>query len=229
MNSKPLSDEVFENVLALIFSGELLSGAPVNEVGLAQRFGVSRGPVREAVRRLQGLGLVSREAYTRARVVNLTAQDVLELFQMREVLEGLACRLAAERMSEEEIAQLSAGLEQARHALFEDGPGAPDSKTFDFHDRIVRASGNQRIIDALCGDLYHLLRLYRRSSGAVVERKDAAYAEHWQIIRALKTRDGDLAESLMRSHIARAARNVVVRLSEHDVRGSKHLTLRRSS
>jgi DNA-binding GntR family transcriptional regulator len=115
-------------------------------------------------------------------------------------------------MSDEEIGMLSAELEQDRqNYLSAAGGKAALGRVFDFHERIVRASGNQRIVNALCGDLYHLLRIYRRHSGTVLERKHDAYAEHWQILRAIKARDAELAESLMRSHIERAAQH----LSDH--------------
>ena len=108
-----LGEEIFGRILDLIYSTELAPGMVVNESVLATRFGVSRGPVREAIRRLQGIQLVSREPFLRARVVSLSAQAILELFQMREALEGYACRLAAQRMSEAEIDALIADLEAA--------------------------------------------------------------------------------------------------------------------
>jgi DNA-binding GntR family transcriptional regulator len=207
-----LSDELFEKILSSIYASELQPGAVVNEAALAERFGVSRGPVREAVRRLQGIRLVSREPYMKASVVSFSSAEILELFQVREALEGMACRLAAERMTDDELSSFAMDMETARQARNNpEGTQRPVSD-FDFHERIVRGSRNSRIADALCGDLYHLLRIYRRRSGAVSERKDAAHAEHWQIFRAIKARDVELAESLMRSHIARAARHVVGRL-----------------
>lgn len=210
---EPLSERVFGQMLDAIYQGRLTPGSVINEVSLAQEFGVSRGPVREAVRRLQGIQLVTREPYVKARVISLSARSALELFQMRMALEGVACNLATRRMSDEEIGMLTAELEQDRqnHLSAARGRAAAPSRVFDFHERIVRASGNQRIINALCGDLYHLLRIYRRHSGTVLERKHDAYAEHWQIVRAIKSRDAELAESLMRSHIERAAQH----LSEH--------------
>lgn len=196
-------DEVFDKVLNLILNCDLPPGAIVNESALAAEFGVSRGPVREAIRRLQGIQLVTREPYFRARVVTLSQEAVIELFQTREALEGFACRLATERMTPERINNLEQDLERARAA------SDPAAQRFDFHERIVREAGNQRIINILCGDLYHLLRIYRRISGAVPERKQGAFQEHWQIIRAMKSNDADLAESLMRSHIQRASRHVL--------------------
>lgn len=214
-SQEPLSERVFGQMLDAIYQGRLPPGSIINEVTLAQEFGVSRGPVREAVRRLQGIQLVTREPYVKARVVSLSGQSALELFQMRMALEGVACHLATRRMSDAEIATLSSELERDRQLQL-DGNRTDMPRVFDFHERIVHASGNQRIISALCGDLYHLLRIYRRHSGTVLERKHDAYAEHWQILRAIKARDADLAESLMRSHIGRAAQHLSEHLVESD-------------
>jgi len=204
----PLANRIFDQLLDAIYQGRLLPGSTINEVALAQEFGVSRGPVREAVRRLQGIQLITREPYLKARVVCLTAESALELFQMRMALEGVACNLATRRMSDQEIDALTAEMESDRQSRLASSTRARRPRVFDFHERVVRACGNQRIINALCGDLYHLLRVYRRHSGTVLERKDDAYAEHWQILRAIKARDADLAESLMRKHIERAANHL---------------------
>ncbi len=207
----PLAESILTELLARIYSGALAQGSAINEAALAEEFGVSRGPVREAVRRLQGLQLVTREPYIKARVVTLSQEGARELFEMRMALEGVAARLAAERMTPEEVNDLLRELELDRQRVL--GGNADDApKAFDLHERIVRGSRNNRIIDVLCGDVYHLLRMYRRRSGAVTERKSQAYAEHWQIVRALRSRDGELAESLMRSHVARAGEHLFANL-----------------
>lgn len=207
----PLTDVVFERLLGRIHEGFLPPGTVINEVALAREFGVSRGPVREAVRRLQGLQIVTREPYLKARVVELSAETALELFQMRMGLEGVACYLAAERMSDEDIDQLLRDVDSDHERRLR-GEVNPDGRRFDLHERLVRASGNRRIIAALCEDLYHLLRIYRRHSGSVLERKEDAFDEHWQIVTAIRNRDARLAESLMRSHIKRAADHIVEQL-----------------
>ncbi len=212
--SGPLADLVFDRILDAIHQGRLPLGSVVNEAALAQEYGVSRGPVREAVRRLQGIQLVTREPYLKARVIALSADSALELFQMRMALEGMACRLATLRMSDEEVDILLAELEQDRRRRIEGAAGGAVERGFDFHERIVRGCGNGRIVNALCGDLYHLLRIYRRHSGTVLERKDDAFGEHWQIARAIRARDCELAESLMRSHIERAARHLFTHLPQ---------------
>lgn len=205
---RPLGEKLFQQIADTIHSGEIALGDEVNEVSIAQRFGVSRGPVREALRRLQGVGLVSREPYMRARVVSLDPVEVTELFQMREALEGMACRLAAERMDSGDASRLLEDLEADRR-VWMTGHQDPSTRTFDFHQRVVEGSGNRRIVDSLNGDLHQLFRLYRRQSGGDIKRKRDAFEEHWQIMRAVIGRDPDLAESMMRSHIARASANLV--------------------
>ncbi len=207
----PLTDVVFERLLNSIHTGFLEPGTVINEVTLAREFGVSRGPIREAVRRLQGLQIVTREPYLKARVVMLSAETALELFQMRMGLEGVACYLATERMSDQEIDQLLRDVDSDHERRLR-GLIDPAGRRFDLHERLVRASGNRRIISALCEDLYHLLRIYRRHSGSVLDRKEDAFDEHWQIVSAIRNRDSRLAESLMRSHIKRAADHIVEQL-----------------
>lgn len=201
----PRSDVIYQAILDAIYQGRLQPGSVVNEASLAQEFGVSRGPVREAIRRLQGIQLITREPYIKSRVVTLDATTARELFELRMALEGMACNIDARRMSDTDIDGLISELERSRHTY---AANATAENAFDFHERIVRACGNARIINLLCGDLYHLLRIYRRHSGAIIERKEEAYDEHWQILRAIKARDPQLAESLMRSHVRRAARNL---------------------
>lgn len=208
--STSLGDHVFEQMLDLIHRCELRPGTVLNESELAIRFGVSRGPIREAIRRLQGIQLVSREPFLKARVIMLSREALADLFGMREVLEGYACGLAAQRMTDAAVVALAADLEAARRSY----SSGEEQNTFDFHERIVRGCGNERVIATLCGELYHLFRIYRRMSGAVSERKDAAYAEHWQIVRAIRARDADLAESLMRSHIRRAADHILIQITD---------------
>lgn len=202
----PRSDMVYQAILDAIYQGRLPPGSVVNEATLAQEFGVSRGPVREAIRRLQGVQLITREPYIKSRVVTLNATTARELFELRMALEGMACNIDARRMTDMEIDALISELERSRNSYAANATA--EKGVFDFHERIVLACGNARIINLLCGDLYHLLRIYRRHSGAVVERKEEAYDEHWQILRAIKARDPQLAESLMRSHVRRAARNL---------------------
>jgi DNA-binding GntR family transcriptional regulator len=105
-NAGPFAEEVFSNLLAKIYNGHLAPGSVLNEVTLANEYGLSRGPVREAIRRLQGYRLVTREPYQRARVVRLTTNSMRQLFEVRCALVGMACALAAQRMSEDDLQRI---------------------------------------------------------------------------------------------------------------------------
>jgi DNA-binding GntR family transcriptional regulator len=198
-----LSSVAMAKIIGLIRGGELLPGDIVNETDLAKQFGISRGPVREAVRQLQGRKLITREPYQRARVVRLDFAQIREIYELRECLEGMACRLATLKMSDAELADLMAAVEQAK---------GPDNYSlvdtdypFNFHEAIVNACGNAKIRQALSGELYDLIRLYRWSTHIRVPEARAHSRDHWQICRAMQARDADLAESLMRGHIRRVA------------------------
>jgi DNA-binding GntR family transcriptional regulator len=194
--------------MSLIRSGKLKPGAIVNEVELAKKLGMSRGPVREAVRMLEGRKIITREAYQRARVSTLNADQIEAVFELREALEGMACRLATRRMSDEALANLasSASVLSPSETSF-----VTTDSPFNFHAVIVGACGNERIQAALSEDIYDLVRFYRWSSPPVAQVTNGRSHEHWQIVRAMQARDEELAESLMRAHIRRVRQLVVLR------------------
>lgn len=205
-----LVDAVTERLEAAIISGDLQPGSKIREQVLARSLGVSRGPLREAIRRLEGRKLVHRTPNIGVRVAELSRKDLTDLLVVREALEGIACRAAAENMTDQEIDDLDALLgAHSRHKSFKAGAGYyQEAEDFDFHFRIVKASGNERLIWMLCEDLYHLLRVYRYKSSTRVGRAEQALAEHRQIVTALKARDPDLAERRMREHIRNARLHV---------------------
>lgn len=203
---RTLADRALDRIETAIMKGDLAPGTKISEVLLAKTFGISRGPLREAIRRLEGRGLLEIIPHVGARVVTLSVDDLREVFDIREALEGMACRLAAERMTDSEIAAVGTVLDQhggdaalkAGEAYYQQ-PG-----DYDFHYRIAQGAKNRRIVELLCGEMYHLIRIYRYRSGAVPGRAPQAFDEHRKILAALQARDGALAETLMREHIRRA-------------------------
>ena len=145
-----------------------------------------------------------------ARVVSLSHAELIELYEIRESLEGMACRLAAERMSQAEIDELRRVLElHEQDAAFKAGVGYYQQEgDFDFHYRIIQGSGNQTLAKMLCGELYQLVRMYRLQFSATPNRPHQAFAEHHRILDAIAERDGELAELLMRRHIGASKRNI---------------------
>jgi DNA-binding GntR family transcriptional regulator len=207
---KSLADHVFERLLEAIVQGSIKPGDRLSETLIAKRLGVSRGPLREAIRRLEGRKLVERTPNVGPRVVALTPDDLIEIFYIRERLEGLAARLATERMSEKALDQLEERLAQhAKNASLQRGDGyLQDAGDDDFHYLIVQGSGSNRLKELLCNDLYHLLRIYRFKSSETVGRAKTALREHKTILRAMRKRDAAEAERLMMQHIAAARNNL---------------------
>lgn len=208
--AQSLVDGVTERLEGAIVSGELAPGTKISEQALARSLGVSRGPLREAVRRLEGRKLVHRTPNKGVRIADLSKTDLMDLLAVREALEGMACRAAAEHMSDVEIKALEKLLtEHSKHKTFRMGAGYyQEAEDFDFHFRIVKASRNARLVSMLCEDLYHLLRVYRYKSSTRVGRAEQALEEHRQIVAALAERNPDLAEARMRQHIRNARAHV---------------------
>jgi DNA-binding GntR family transcriptional regulator len=211
-----IADQVFAEIRKAIVEGEIPQGSKISEPELARRFGISRGPLREAMRRLEASNLVQRRPNVGARVIILSNEQLLEIYQVREALEGMAARLAAERMTGEEICDLRTLLAEHRQQVeLEDGQSYLQGEAdMDFHYRIVEGSHNSRLKDLLCNDLYHLVRMYRFQFGMASPRARRALGEHRHIVEAIEGRDGELAEILMRRHIRASRENVERRLPE---------------
>ncbi|WP_070970045.1 GntR family transcriptional regulator [Vibrio sonorensis] len=193
-----------EALVEAIVEGELTPGSKISEPELAKRYSVSRGPLREAIMRLEGLGLIERIPHVGARVITFSPEKLVELYAVREALEGMAARLAARNISQEELLGLEALL--STHSTHIDRvEGASyfhQHGDFDFHYRIIQASRNSKLINLLCDELYHLLRMYRYQSPRAQSRPKEALEEHKFILQAIRNRDEELAEMLMRRHIS---------------------------
>lgn len=208
--SSNLAALAFDRLEQAIMSGELKPGERLSETTLARRFGISRGPLREAIGRLEGRNLVERVANQGARVISLSNSELIDLLVIRESLEGMACRLAATEIRPSELKKLRRMLEQhARDDAVISGRGYfQGGGDLDFHYRIVRASGNARLVQMLDGELYSLLRLYRQRLSTRPGRPAQALIEHQAVLEALEARDPDAAEAAMRAHIRSSRANL---------------------
>jgi DNA-binding GntR family transcriptional regulator len=197
-----------------IVTGAIPAGQKISEPDLANQYKVSRGPLREAIRRLEGRGLVQHIPHTGARVVTLALEEVVELYLVREALEGMAARLAAQHMRDEEVAAIRGLLDQHEKAVQRSAGREyfQQEGDLDFHYRIVQASNNEKLITILGGELYHLVRMYRYRSSLTASRPQRALAEHRRILDAIADRDGELAEMLMRRHLAGARKSIAAQL-----------------
>lgn len=204
------ADKVFEQIQFAIVEGEIAPGSKISEPELAKRFQVSRSTLREALNRLEKCHLIERKANVGSRVVECTVKSLIEIYLVREALEGMACRLAAQNMTEDEIEQMKAMLNKHASAkALQDGVAYyQEEGDLDFHYKVILGSHNQELINILCGQLYHVIRMYRCQFGMNSPRASKAFDEHARIVEAIAERDGELAEILMRRHIAASRKNI---------------------
>lgn len=211
---KTLATNVMDILITAIVKGDMPPGTKISEPELARTYGISRGPLREAIRRLEGLRLVELKPNVGARVVKLSVKELIEIYRVREALEGMASRLAAEHMSQEEIDDLRNLLDRHEESIEQlDGLSYFQKEgDLDFHFRIVKGSKNEKMLELLGGDLYHLVRMYRYQFSVSNSRPKRALKEHRQIVDAIEARDPELAEILMRRHISAARLNIEEKL-----------------
>ena len=203
LSSRVMIDDTVAQLEALIMRGELQPGDRLPEQQLANTLGVSRGPLREAIRTLEGRRLLERTPHAGVRVVQLSFDDLEQLLVMREALEGMACRQAAEQMTVHEVLKLRETAARIEKLISEKSQfifsGQLDA---DFHLQIAIGSRNQWIRRLLCEDLYSLLRLYRLHGVRQPDNIALVTAkEHHEIIDRIHARDPDGAERTMREHV----------------------------
>lgn len=202
-----IADRLFLDLRKSILEGSIPAGKKISEPELASTHGVSRGSLREAIAKLENCNLVTRRPNIGARVVSFSVEQLMEIYQIREAMEGMAARLAAENMNDADIEHLQYLLQKHKQAT-----GNPDAYAknmmkdadLDFHFCIIQGSKNERLLRMLCQDLYDLVRFYRFRLNPGFSEK--ALHEHELIVSAMESRDGEMAELLMRHHI-RASRD----------------------
>jgi DNA-binding GntR family transcriptional regulator len=214
LENRTLRADVANEIIRAIAEGELKPGDRVIEQHLAEQMGISRAPIREALRELEGQGIVVTIDRKGAFVANLTRRDVEELFTLREALEGLAVRLTAGRATQADLDRLAACTAEMKAAA-----ARADVKPFVesdllFHELICERSGHRRLVRMLNG-VRTLQRLFMVMSkySMLAEDQLAREAEaHQPIIGALAARDAEAAESAIRRHIHEAMTHLSSRL-----------------
>jgi len=197
---KPAQSDAYSLILGAIDGGTYRPGDRLVESELAERFGVSRTPIREALQRLETQSLLVRDGRSLI-VASLDHNQLAELYVVRAELEGLAARLAARHATEEEIRVLRAMVEEDRALL--DNPVAMSRANRRFHKQIHLASHNRFLVQQL--DLVHRsMALMATTSLAAEGRSIATIEEHAAIVNAIAAGDGDAAYAALRSHISRA-------------------------
>ncbi|MCQ9615751.1 GntR family transcriptional regulator [Paenalcaligenes niemegkensis] len=186
-----------------IMAGRLAPGDRLAEVALAERFDISRGPVREALRYLASIGLVTFTPNIGASVRVMSVSDAKALYEVRAALESEAARLAALRVDARAKDELRHVLQQHKESVAKHPSGAYLQRggDNDFHSLIARLSGNYLIEQALGQELYPQLVLLRAQHKKVQGRGQIALVEHQRIVEAIIEKDSELAAMLMRRHL----------------------------
>lgn len=197
---KPLRDIVFETLRTAILDGNLKPGERVMEVQLAEKLGVSRTPVREAIRKLELEGLLEMIPRKGAYVADVSIKDVLNVLEVRASLEGLAASLAAERITEEEIEHLKQSakeFEEMNRANDRDGMVAKDTE---FHSILLNASGNNKLL-SIVEDLSDYVQRFRVIYFTEYSDSKDIIEEHRKLLNAISERDGEKASQAAKDHI----------------------------
>lgn len=210
---KPLRELVFEAIRQAIIDGTLEPGQRLMETQLAEELGVSRTPVREAIRKLELANFVVMIPRRGAYVADISLKDISEVFEIRGALEALAAELAAERASEEEIEQLERLLVEIGKSIEKRDVEALVALDTEFHDLLYRASRNERL-EQLLSQLREHIQRFRTETLSHPARMKVALEEHRQIVEALAARDGDLARQLAAEHIESAENSLMERQFE---------------
>lgn len=202
--SRPLERRVFreeirEQLIEAILDGRLQPGARIIETRIAQQFGVSQGPVREALRDLELFGFVVSSPFRGTQVRRISTDDLLEIYPIRAALEGVAARAAAARIDDDTLASLERLIGAMHKAAERNDHRAEADADHAFHHAIVKASGNHML-----EDMWQTMRLSITTcvTHSVTHRSLHEIAErHWTVLEALRARDPDRAEAAIRRHI----------------------------
>lgn len=194
-----LREKILETLRDAIISGNISSGSRVSEPELAERFGISRTPIREAFRQLASEGYLTIKPRKGAVVTAYTPKDVSEFYAIKSILEGYAARLACSRLADREIDRLQ-GINEKLEELAEQN----DIKQFfkvhnDFHELFIKGADNDKLREMINMLVTRFQRL-RMTSLSLPGRMAVSVQEHQKIINAFRKRDCDLAETLVRKN-----------------------------
>ncbi|MDF2595320.1 MAG: GntR family transcriptional regulator [Clostridia bacterium] len=196
----PLRDIVFQTLRKAILTGELEPGERLMEIQLGEKLGVSRTPIREAIRKLELEGLVIMVPRKGAQVAHFTEKDIQDVLEVRAALEALAAKIACKRMDDRSFLKLQLAITEYDYAARDKDIETMIEKDVEFHETIFNASQNDKLIQ-LFNNLREQVHRYRIAYLKNTGESDAVHAEHLALLEALKRRDEDLAEDIAAKHI----------------------------
>jgi DNA-binding GntR family transcriptional regulator len=217
-----LVNQAYKELKRVILEHQISLGGKLNEGEFAAALGISKTPVREAVNRLEKEGLVEILPQRGAFVVQFSEKDIFELFLIRENLEGLAARLAAERINEENLVKLESYIQGFKEPFAEKEIQRYAKEDFKFHQNIVMLSDSQRLIK-LISTLYDHIRMFRLTTIGLSDRMKVSLEEHHLIVEALRVRDAEGSDQRVRQHIRHVREGVMENIKFFLKNGEKRL------
>ncbi|TDP64221.1 phosphonate utilization associated transcriptional regulator [Roseateles toxinivorans] len=214
LQSSSLTTVVQQEIERTILSGELEPGAKLIEAALAERLGVSRGPVREAFRMLEEAGLVRQEKNRGVFVRHIPLDEAMEIFEMRAMMDEAVGRKLAAAVTPEQMKQMRAMVDEMERAVKAGDVDAYHLLNLQFHDRLVEFSGNRKLI-ALYRKLINELSLFRRLNLSDGKQLPQSAQEHRAILKAIASGDPDLAGQAMRAHVQDSQQRTLKNNSHH--------------
>jgi DNA-binding GntR family transcriptional regulator len=215
-NYRPLHKIVLEYMIEDIVRGTFGPGQKLNEIDLANYYNVSRGPIREAIRMLEGQGLVHVIPGKGATVTRLSPSELTELYEIRIELEGLATRLAASRITDRQLARMQTHLDRMTENL--DSVDAWVRWNDKFHTTLYQASDRKHLCEMI-DDLVVRTKPYARMYVSLPGRLTSTHPDHLRIFDAVRARDGELAEALMQDHVRRGFELIVAMAAQEKAKG----------
>lgn len=211
----PLRDVVFNTLRQAILKGELAPGERLMEIQLAERLGVSRTPIREAIRKLELEGLVLMIPRKGAEVAKISEKSLRDVLEVRRSLEELAIELACQRMTQEEIDELEKKQEEFKKAVLA-GNAMKIAETDEaYHDVIYKGTGNERLVQIL-NNLREQMYRYRLEYIKDEDKRQILLLEHDHILKAVRVRHVEEAKEAMREHIDNQEITVSKNIKEQD-------------
>lgn len=211
----PLRDVVFNTLRQAILKGNLKPGERLMEIQLATKLGVSRTPVREAIRKLELEGLVLMVPRKGAEVAQITEKSMVDVLEIRRALEELAVRLACERMTPEGLETLKQAEEKFEEVLGKEDITTVAGADVEFHDTILRATDNQKLIQLLSQFREQMYR-YRVEYLKREECHPQVIKEHQDIIQTIENRNKDEAAEYICNHIDSQVKAVADTIRQND-------------
>ena len=200
---KPLRELVLEAIRAAIINGTLQPRERLMEIQMAEELGVSRTPIREALRKLELEGFIVMVPRKGAYVADLSFKDIADVFEIRIALEGLAAGLAAERITDDELEEMERLIVGKQEAITSGDIDKLVEVDTRFHELLYKASRNERLA-TIISNLREQIQRFRLTSLSFPGRNKESLQEHKQLIEAIQARDNQLARQLAQEHIENA-------------------------